>query len=90
MLTKQLATAAVLAILTAAVCLRLGRRQSFATALLTGVGVGFSAWVIREAARILGVSHAVMPALAAHAPLLLAAAASAYALMLAYRRGLQG
>lgn len=67
--------------------LRLGRRQSFAEALLAGAALGFGGWVSWETAGLFGVTRALDPRLAPYLPAALALAAALCLLLAARRRG---
>lgn len=67
--------------------LRLGRRQSFAGALLAGAGLGFGGWVAWETAGLFGVTRALEPWLAPYLPLVLALAAALRLMAAVGRRG---
>lgn len=45
---------------------RLGRRQTMASALGAGAALGFSVWLLREMAKLMGTAGALPPAIAGH------------------------
>ena len=75
-------------ILATAVALRLGRRQSLATALAAGTLVGFSIWLVSEIAKMTGSAGAVPAWLSSHITLLLLVFSLCLAWTMGARRGI--
>lgn len=74
-------------VLSVAMILRTSRRPSMAVALAAGAGIGFGLWLFGEVSLALGSTAALTPEVAAHGGTALAAAAAAFAWIVAFRRG---
>lgn len=70
-----------------AAALRLGRRQSFAGALLTGAAMGFGGWVSWETSGLFGVTRALDPSWAPYLPALFALALALGLILAVSRQG---